>query len=185
MTRSPGHILREAWRILSKGMQYRGLSIACEWEGDPMKVGEIMNRAPVTVRNDQTFGEAFRVLVETRHTILPVVDADGVYRGIFDLHDIWTVLLPKAAKLSRKSIEDLSFVSSSLEKMKEQIADSASLPIEQFVTAADVPPIYPDSPVIQAVLLLDEFGETIAVVDRQTKKLVGVIAAWQVLDILR
>lgn len=149
-----------------------------------MKVGEIMNRAPVSVCTGQTFGDAFQVLMKTRHTVLPVVDADGVYRGIFDLKDIWGVLLPKAAQLNRKSLEDLSFVSSSLEKMKDQIAESAALPIGRFVNAEDAPPLYPDSPVIQAILLLDEHGEMIAVVDRQTRKLAGVVSAWQVLDAL-
>lgn len=150
-----------------------------------MKVEEIMNRTPVTVRFDQTFGDAFQTLAESRQTILPAVDADGTYRGLFDLKDIWKILLPKAAQLSRKSIEDLAFVSSSLEKMKDQIAEAKALPVSQFLNKDDAPPLHPDSPVIQAVLFLDEYGETIAVVDRQTKKLVGVVSAWQLLDAIR
>ena len=150
-----------------------------------MKVVEIMNRAPVSVRSDSTFGSAFQTLLASRVTTIPVVDAEGVYKGIFDLKDIWDVLLPKAAQLSRKSIEDLSFVSSSIDKMKDQIAEAASLPIAQFLTSEDLPALHPESPVIQAVLLFDEHGETLAVVDRQTRKLVGTIAAWQLLDALR
>ena len=150
-----------------------------------MKVVEIMNRAPVSVRSDSTFGSAFQMLLESRVTTIPVVDAEGVYKGIFDLKDIWDILLPKAAQLSRKSIEDLSFVSSSIDKMKDQIAEAASLPIAQFLTSEDLPALHPESPVIQAVLLFDEHGETLAVVDRQTRKLVGTIAAWQLLDALR
>ena len=137
-----------------------------------MKVEEIMNRTPVTVRFDQTFGDAFQTLAESRQTILPAVDADGTYRGLFDLKDIWKILLPKAAQLSRKSIEDLAF-------------EAKALPVSQFLNKDDAPPLHPDSPVIQAVLFLDEYGETIAVVDRQTKKLVGVVSAWQLLDAIR
>ena len=150
-----------------------------------MKVAEIMNRAPVSVRSDSTFGSALQTLLESRVTTIPVVDAEGVYKGIFDLKDIWDILLPKAAQLSRKSIEDLSFVSSSIDKMKDQIAEAASLPIEQFLTSEDLPALHPESPLIQAVLLLDEYGETLAVVDRQTRKLVGTVSAWQLLDALR
>jgi CBS domain-containing protein len=150
-----------------------------------MKVAEIMNRAPVSVRSDSTFGSAFQTLLESRVTTIPVVDAEGVYKGIFDLRDIWDILLPKAAQLSRKSIEDLSFVSSSIDKMKDQIGEAASLPIAQFLTSEDLPALHPESPVIQAVLLFDEHGETLAVVDRQTRKLVGTIAAWELLDALR
>lgn len=150
-----------------------------------MKVAEIMNRAPVSVRNDQTFGSAFQTLLKSRVTTIPVVDADGVYKGIFDLKDIWRILLPKAAQLNRKSLEDLSFVSSSLGKMKDQIAEAAALPIGQFVTSEDLPSLHPESSIMQAVLLFDEHGEALAVVDRQTRKLVGTIAAWQLLDALR
>ncbi len=150
-----------------------------------MKVGDIMNRAPVTVRTDQTFGDGFSVLIQSRQAVLPCVDPAGVYKGVFDLKDVWDILLPKAAQLSRKSLEDLSFVSSSLDKMKDQIGDAAAEPIARFLTAEDAPPLYPDSPVIQAILLFDEYGENIAVVERDTRKLVGVVSAWQVLDALR
>jgi len=150
-----------------------------------MKVGDIMNRAPVTVRTDQTFGDGFGVLVQSRQTVLPCVDATGVYRGVFDLKDVWDILLPKAAQLNRKSLEDLSFVSSSVDKMKDQIGDAAAEPISRFLTAEDIPPLHPDSPLIQAILLFDEYGENIAVVERETRKLAGVISAWQILDALR
>ena len=150
-----------------------------------MKVAEIMNRAPVWVRSDSTFGSAFQTLLESHVTTIPVVDAEGVYKGIFDLKDIWDILLPKAAQLSRKSIEDLSFVSSSIDKMKDQIGEASALPITQFLTSEDLPALHPESPLIQAVLLLDEHGETLAVVDRHTRKLVGTISAWQLLDALR
>jgi len=139
-----------------------------------MKAGEIMNRAPVTVRTDQTFGEAFRVLIESRQATLPCVDGSGVYKGLFDLKDIWDVLLPKAAQLSRKSIEDLSFVSGSVERMKERLAEAAGLPVTRFLTADDAPPLHTDSPAMQA-----------AVVERGSGKLAGVVSPWHVLDALR
>lgn len=150
-----------------------------------MKIGEIMNRAPVSVRMDQTFGNAFRVLVETGHKFLPVVDADGVYRGNFDLADVWGVLLPKAVRLNRKAIENLSFISSSLDQMKEQIAEEESEPVEKYVTRNDSPPLSPDSSVIQGILMLDECGETLAVVDPHSHKLVGILSATDVLNALR
>lgn len=150
-----------------------------------MKIGEIMNRTPVSVRMDQTFGEAFRVLVETGHTLLPVVDSEGVYRGNFDLADVWSVLLPKAVHLNRKSIENLAFIPSSLEKMKEQIAEEAGEPLEKYVTRSDSPPLSPESPVIQGILMLDECGGTLAVVDPQSHRLVGILSATDVLTALR
>lgn len=150
-----------------------------------MKIGEIMNRAPISVRMDQTFGEAFRVLVETGHKFLPVVDADGVYHGNFDLNDIWGVLLPKAARLNRKSIENLAFVSSSLDKLKDRLGEEAGEPVSKYVTRSDAPPLAPENPVIQGILMLDECRETLAVVDPHSHKLVGILSATDVLNALR
>jgi CBS domain-containing protein len=150
-----------------------------------MKVGDIMNREPVTARTTQTFGDAFRILVENRTTNLPVIDEDGVFKGNFDLNDIWRTLLPRATQLARKSIEDLAFVSSSIEKLKERIHEAGPLPVTQFLTAEDAPTLFPENPLTQAILLLDEHEEVLAVVDRQSRKLVGTLSSWDVLDPLR
>ena len=150
-----------------------------------MKVVDIMNRAPVTVRSDQTFGEGLDRLLQSRQPVLPCVDPEGIYKGIFDLKDVWDILLPKAAQLNRRSLEDLSFVSSSIDKMKDQIAEAASEPIARFLNTEDAPVLHPESPLIQAILLFDDFGPNIAVVDRQTHKLTGVVSAWHLFDALR
>jgi CBS domain-containing protein len=147
-----------------------------------VKTGDIMNRTPVSVRSDQTFGDAFQTLVKSRMTNLPAVDAEGIFQGNFDLKDVWNVLLPKAAQLDRKSIEDLSFVSTSLDKLKDLVADVSALPVSKFLNTQDAPPLHPENPVIQAILLLDEHGETLAVVDSKTRKLVGTVSPWDVLD---
>lgn len=151
-----------------------------------MIVREIMNPAPIVVRMDQKFAEGFQIMLESRHSMLPVVDADGTYRGIFDVRDVWTLLLPKAARvLDRKSIDDLSFAFSSLERLREQIADVADEPISDFVSKEDPPPVYTDTPVLQAILLLYQHGQAIPVIERSSGKLAGVLATWQVLEVLR
>lgn len=150
-----------------------------------MTVGDMMNRAPVFLRTHQTFGEGFRVLVETGHKFLPVVDDQGVYQGNFDLRDVWGVLLPKAVRLNRQSIEDLSYVPSSREKMVSQLAAAAQEPVTKYVTKSDSPPLSPESPAIQGILMLDECGETLAVVDRKTHQLLGVLSANDVLNALK
>lgn len=98
-----------------------------------MKVGEIMQCSPVTLQIDQTFGEAFHLLTTSRVPMVPVVDANGIYHRTFHLSDIWAILLPRVVKLSRTSLEDLSYVSGSFEKMKDQLTASATLPIRQFL----------------------------------------------------
>lgn len=150
-----------------------------------MKIGDIMNRAPVTVRIDQTFAEAYAVMLDRRFTSLPVVDAKGAYLGNFDLRDVWNVLLPKATQLSRKAIEDLSFVSGSVERYKDRLAEVSGESVAKFVNKTDQPAVHPDTPVTQAMLQLDAVNEAIAVVDRTTHHVVGVVSAWEILHALR
>ena len=150
-----------------------------------MKIGDIMNRAPVTVQQGQTFAEAFKLMLEQRSSNLPVVDAQGAYLGNFDLRDVWNVLLPKATQLSRKSLEDLSFVSGSIDRYKDRLAEVAGDPVTRFVNKSDQPAVHPDTPVTQAMLQLDTVNEAIAVVDRKTHHVVGVVTAWEILDALR
>ena len=150
--------------------------------GGSLKTGDIMNRAPVSVRSDQRFDEAFQTLVRNRISNLPAVDEHGIYRGNFDLKDIWSILLPRAAHLDRNSLHDLSFVATSLDKLKDLIQDAASLRVSDFLNSNDTPALHPEDPVTQAILLLDEHGETLAVVDSQTRKLVGTLSPWDVLD---
>jgi CBS domain-containing protein len=150
-----------------------------------MKIAEIMNREPICVRKGQTFGEAFRILTECGHGFLPVVDDDGVYCGNFELRDVWSAVLPKAVRLRRQSIEDLSFLPGSMESMQDRLAGAADAPVMEYVTRADAPPIAPETPLIQGILMLDEFREALAVVDPKTKKLVWIFGAKDVLKALR
>jgi predicted transcriptional regulator len=147
-----------------------------------MKAGDLMSRNPITVRMDQPFSEAFRLLVANRANNLPIVDGDGVCKGNFPLRDVWEILLPKAVQLDRKSLEDLSFVSTSIEKLKDLVADAADLPASRFVNGHDAPVVYTDTPIMQAMLLFDEFGQTLAVVDRKSGKVAGTLSAWEILD---
>jgi len=147
-----------------------------------MKAGEIMRRDPITVRMDQSFREAFGILVKNRASNLPIIDSEGVCKGNFTLRDVWEVLLPKAVQLDRKALEDLSFVSTSLDKLKDLVADAADRPASQFVNGHDAPAVYTDTPVMQAMLLFDEYNQTLAVLDRKTGKVAGTLSAWEILD---
>ena len=146
-----------------------------------MKVGDIMNRAPLSVRTDETFETAFQKLIANRVSNLPVVDPNGVFQGNFDLKDVWSLLLPKAAKLDRKSIEDLSFMPGSIEKFQEMLAGAAQEKTTKFVSPSDAPPLYPESSALQAVLMFYEYGHRLAVVERGTRKLVGTVSGWDLL----
>lgn len=144
-----------------------------------MTVREIMNPTPVTITTAHTFGTALQLLMERRIRSLPVVDTCGVYRGMFDLYDVWTVLLPKAALLDYDSLVDLSFVSSAKDRLKELLAEAAPRPVSEFLEKDFIPMVSPDVPAQEAVRLMFHYGGNIAVAERG--KLIGLVSAWEIL----
>lgn len=149
-----------------------------------MNVEELMRREPATIGADGTFAEAYRRLVELRVRSLPVVDPDGIYKGMFDLYDIWGVLLPRAARLNDASLQDLAFVSSSESQLRDKLREAGTKRVTEFVDR-DLPAVYPDTPLQEAVRLLYQHDGNLAVVDRKTHRLLGLLSAWEILEKLR
>lgn len=150
-----------------------------------MTTKTIMNATPVTLSMHDTFGRAFHRLMELRVRGLPVIDPDGHYRGMFDLYDIWEILLPKAALLNHKSVEDLGFLSGNADALQEKLADAWDRPISDFLDDDHSPSICPDSPVVEAVLQLYKHGGNLPVVDSKSRKLLGIMSPWEILARVR
>jgi CBS domain-containing protein len=149
-----------------------------------MTVSTIMNPKPVTVPVTETFGGALNLMLERKVRVLPVVDENGVYRGIFDLHDVWKTLLPKATMLGMSSLTDLSFVSDAQDILREKLAEAGARPVGEFLDMP-VAPIHPDTPVKEAMLLFYQHDGDIPVVEKKTKRLVGIVSPWEILNALR
>ena len=150
-----------------------------------MQVQDLMNRNVVTLSPNDTFSHAFALLNERQLRSIPVADDRGVYRGMFDLYDIWKVLLPKAATLRAVAVTDLSFLSGTPEGLREKLQAAAGRPVTEFLDDEKSPSIHPEAPLSEAILLLYRSGSTLPVVDRQSRKLLGVVSAWEVLRTLR
>lgn len=145
----------------------------------------IMKTDIVTLATSDTFGRAFQLMVDRRIRSLPLVDAQGVYKGTVDLYDIWQVLLPRAATLESEFMQDLAFISGSKEKLKEKLDEAAALPVTEFLHGKEVEPIHPETPAQEAIMLLFKHNGNIPVVDRHTHKLLGIVSPWEILDPLR
>jgi CBS domain-containing protein len=161
--------------------------IACAktQQGELMTAQMIMNTDMVTLSQGDTFGKAFEMMVDRHISSLPVVDAQGLYKGMVDLYDVWQVLLPKAATLDSEFMQDLSFISGSKDKLKEKLEEAAARPVSEFLDGKEITPIHPDTPVQEAIMLLFRRGGCIPVIDKQSHKLLGIVAPWEILDPLR
>lgn len=150
-----------------------------------MVVQELMNRDVMKLPLSATFGEAFRMLSEHKIRSLPVVDELGVYRGMFDLYDVWRVLLPKAATLGGDAVRDLAFLPTALEQLREKLREAENRPVREFLDDEKSPSVAAEAPVKEAILLLYRHGGNLPVVDRKSRKLLGIVSAWEILATLR
>jgi acetoin utilization protein AcuB len=67
---------------------------------DTVQVGEVMTRAPITIRPDAPMLEAIRLLYEHRFNSLPVVEAGGRLVGILTEVDVYLLLLQECEDLA-------------------------------------------------------------------------------------
>lgn len=149
-----------------------------------MTVADVMNRQPAILQAGQTFAEGFAILREKRTRSLPVVDAQGRYLGLFELRDVWQVLLPRAAMLGDHSLQALSFAGGSPAELQSRLADAACRPVTDFVGNEQCSPLPPESSVKEAIRLLYQSGGILPVVD-SSRKLLGIVSTWEILETLR
>ncbi len=58
-----------------------------------LRVGELMSKSPVTVRDDANIAEAATLMLEKKIAGLPVLDADGKLSGIITESDIFRLVV--------------------------------------------------------------------------------------------
>ncbi len=134
------------------------------------------------LRDTETVADAIRRMLGDRVSDLPVVDASGRFLGMFRLDRLYATLLPKAALIGY-GVPDLAFVSDTLGQLREKMREIEDLPVREFVVRPhDV--VHPDTPPLEIVLLLHQGINAIPVIERDGGRLVGMVAARDLLNAL-
>lgn len=145
-----------------------------------MTVSTFMTANPTTLRADDTVGKAAEIMQKNRYLILPVVDGDGRYTGVFDMWDLLALLLPKAATLD-DLVPNLSFLSDDLPALQQRMKEIGGQPVGPLARP-DLPLLRPDMSPVEALLLFYRHRSTLPVVDEASGKLVGVLSYWDALS---
>ena len=130
-----------------------------------------------------TVGVALDRMLANRVSDLPVVDASGALVGMFKLEKLYAKLLPRAALLG-KGMQDLSFVSDTLDQLRGEMRDIEDDPVQAYVDKVDEV-IHPDTPPVEIVLLLHNGANNIPVVTRDGGRLVGMVSSRDLLAAIR
>lgn len=134
-----------------------------------MKVQEFLRRDLTSVDRDTPLAQVIRLLEQSGHASLPVVDEEGRVVGVISERDIIRALLPGYMDLLRSA----SFLPS-LNQMARRLREIAHLPAEQFMTKDVVACKPEDTDLYVADLMLRRGLKQIPVVDAQGR-LIGVV----------
>jgi len=138
----------------------------------------VMNPHPTVLHPDDKISTAIRYIMEKRYRRLPVVDAEGRFKGIFGVNCLLRLTLPKAVVME-KGLDNVHFVRETLSDLHRRIAQYADQPISVCMHF-DTIQVPPDMPLLETLLLLYQTRASIPVVDPETEKLLGVISYWDV-----
>jgi len=153
-----------------------------------MTCREIMNPDPPVVFAEETVGRALEVLLETRYLAVPVVDRKRRYLGLFARSRLFGMMLPSIVSLEDvlpkiAQLTDLAYLSDNLEDLRERFAKLREHPIGNYVDAT-APTLRPDSPLMEAILLVYRTRNFVPVIDGDGF-LIGMVSTWDVLAMLR
>lgn len=144
-----------------------------------MSSESMMTPAPVTLTPDRTVGEALAELLAHRQSAVPVVDREGRYLGMFGARDLIRALLPKGATLD-DMLPDLSFVTEEMDDIRDRLGRILDHRIGRHVDES-APVVHPETPMMETLLLIYRSRGMLPVVERKTRRLLGVVSGSEAL----
>ena len=140
-----------------------------------------------TLYENAPLHKAVSIITSKRLAALPVINEQGKFVGIIGVNGLLEMLLPKAVRAALADNDDtvpgLSFMDDNMDELKNRLAHMAETPVGTLAKR-DAPVIYPDSPVMEIVLLLLRGEDEVAMVDRETHKFICMVSALDLLHTL-
>lgn len=140
-----------------------------------------------TLYENTPLHKAVSIITSKRLAALPVINEQGKFVGIIGVNGLLEMLLPKAIRSAlagnNDSVPGLSFMDDNMDELRNRLAHMSETPVGSLAKR-DAPVIYPDSPVMEAVLLLLRGEDDVAMVDRETHKFICMVSALDLLHTL-
>lgn len=143
-----------------------------------MTASLVMNPNPTVLRPTDTIGTAADYIMERRYRRVPVVADDGRYLGVFGVHCLLRLVLPKAVVMEG-GLEKAPFIHESLSDLHRRFREVEHEPVSLCMSAENVV-VAPDTPLIETLRILYQHRNSIPVVDPKNERLVGIISYWDV-----
>ncbi|HTK78881.1 MAG TPA: CBS domain-containing protein [Rhizomicrobium sp.] len=147
-----------------------------------MTCSALMTKDPLTARESETVGAASEKLIAHHYINLPVVDGAGKFLGMFGIYDLLSLLVPRVA-LAGGLLPNLRFISDDPRDLRTRYREIRSRLIGE-VADREAVVVHPDTPEIEALRLFCRHHTTLAVVERGSRKLVGIMSYWDAIRAL-
>lgn len=147
-----------------------------------MTCSSIMNTNLTTVSADTKVGTTIEILIKNRFRSVPVITDEGRFLGQFGVHTVLELAAPMGSKIAREGpMTDISFMDDNMDDLRRRLAKVWDQPVRLHVYKS-VPSLHPGDSLTRTVLALARTQDNIAVVDPETRILVGIVSYWDVLD---
>jgi CBS-domain-containing membrane protein len=152
-----------------------------------MKIKICGGKPAETLYENAPLHKAVSVITSKRLAALPVINEQGMFVGIIGVNGLLEMLLPKSVRSALADNDDtipsLSFMDDNMDELRVRLANLSDVTVGKLAKR-DVPVIYPDSPVMEAVLLLLRGEDEVALVERETRKFMCMVSALDLLHTL-
>lgn len=152
-----------------------------------MKIKMCSQKSSETLYENAPLHKAVSMITSKRLAALPVINEHGIYVGIIGVNGLLEMLLPKAVRSALEknndSIPGLSFMDDNMEELRSRLVHLSEATVGSLAKR-DAPVIYPDSPIMEAVLLLLRGEDEVAMVDRETHKFICMVSSYDLLHTL-
>lgn len=150
-----------------------------------MACQEIMDADPPVLHGTDTVRKALSLLLQHRYLALPVVDSERRYLGLFAKSRLIGLMLPSIVALEDvlpkiAQMTDLAYLSDDIDDLRTRFAALRDRPVSEYADR-EAPVLKPDSPIMEAVLLIFRTRNYVPVVDPANRRLVGVVSTWDIL----
>ena len=135
---------------------------------------------------DEPAGKAIDFMVEKHMGLVPVTHRDGTFAGLVSGDSLMHFMLPKAVSLlsfASRGPKNASYLNESAEEMQERLQDQRDKTIGDL-TDQDVKAVHPETPLIDALMLITDKQYVVPVIDADNM-LLGAISFFSELYGLR
>ena len=135
----------------------------------------------ITIGSDATVEDALRLINEKQIRAVPVVDGDGVFKGMFSAHDVIKALVPS---YMTQGIQTLDFATGASSVLASRLKKMYPSLVINHVSSEDCVKITTKTQTWETLRMLTKYGSPLPVVDATTGHLKGLISEQSAIEAL-